>query len=32
MGDTCRSLKSGGTGDANAMPVPGWHGGGAYLL
>jgi len=28
----CRDLKSAGTGDANATPVPGWHGGGGFLL
>jgi hypothetical protein len=32
FGEPCRSLKSGRHGDANASPVPRWHGGGGEKL
>jgi hypothetical protein len=32
IGEMCRGLNSGGTGDENATPVPGWHGGGGDFL
>jgi len=32
IGEVCRSLMFGRHGDANATPVPRWHGDGADIL